>query len=258
MMCESAMLKKSKQRHYLVRNEKKWQKRLKDFGMSHDAASLHGLRVTIKKIKAFASFSNDCSGKGAMKDFHLLRKMFHQAGVIRDAGNQLHLLEHFHPSPEFYKHEQEEVQSTATQNFVNHIKQYQKKGKKAGRRLLADIHSVRPDRIRDWYAAQLIRTSVLLSSTGDSLHKARKQIKGLLYVLDLLPSRLVEKLHLDRAYLDDLQEAIGNWHDAVVVVDALSEKELAGAPAMMQLCFDKEADVRSLAGEFYRRVHMEK
>lgn len=251
------MLKKSKQRHYLAKRDKQWQQELKAFGASHDEESIHRLRVAIKKMKAFARFSKACSGKNAVKDLNLLKKMFRQAGTIRDAGNHLHLLEHFHPAPEFYKQEQEQLQSAATETFIGHIRQYRKQGNKARRRLLADVHAIRLDCVRDWYAAQLIAISVLLTASGDRLHKARKQIKDLLYVMGLLPSRLVTELRLNRDYLDQLQEAIGQWHDAWIVVGAWAGKDLSGSQAMLKECREKEAAVRALAGEFYLRAHLD-
>ena len=251
------MLKKSKQRHYLAKKDREWQQELDAFHASQDVESIHRLRVTIKKMKAFARFSKACSGRDTVGDIDLLKKMYRQAGVIRDAGNHLHLLEQVHPAPEFYRQEQEQLQSAATETFIGHIGQYRREGKKTHRRLVADIHAIRLDRIRDWYATQLIGISVLLTASGDSLHKARKQIKDLLYVLRLLPSRLVKELRLDEKYLDQLQEAIGQWHDAWIVVGAWAGKDLSGSQAMIKGCREKEAAVRVLAGEFFRRAHLD-
>jgi len=251
------MLKKSKQRHYLAKKDREWQQELDAFHASQDEESIHRLRITIKKMKAFARFSKACSGKDTVGDIDLLKKMYRQAGVIRDAGNHLHLLEQVHPAPEFYRQEQQQLQSAATETFIGHIGQYRREGKKTHRRLVADIHTIRLDRIRDWYATELIGISVLLTASGDRLHKARKQIKDLLYVLRLLPSRLVKELRLDEKYLDQLQEAIGQWHDAWIVVGVWAGKDLSGSQAMIKECREKEAAVRVLAGEFFRRAHLD-
>lgn len=251
------MLRKKKQRRYLAKKEKEWLEELEAFGASRDGEALHRLRVTLKKIKAYARFSTACSGKDAMKDFNPLKKMFHRAGTIRDAGNHLHLLEHFHPAPDAYKHEQEQIQRVASDAFVGELGHYGKRGKKAGRRLLADIRAVRFGRIRDWYGRHLISIGVGLTASGDRLHKARKDIKELLYVLSFLPSRLVRDLRLNREYLDQLQDAIGQWHDAMVVVSAWAGKDMVGSQAMVRECHQKEAAVRKLAGDFYRRAHLD-
>ena len=251
------MLRKGKQQRFLARKGKQWQRELDAFSISNDQEALHRLRVSLKKIKAFARFSEACSGKEAMKGLDLLRNMFRQAGTIRDASNHLQLLEHFHPAPEQYKQEQESIRREASERFIGGAKHYLKQGKKAGRLLLADIHTIRTGCIRDWYARQLISISVGLSSTGDRLHKARRQIKELLYVSSVLPSRVVRELRLNKDYLDELQEAIGQWHDAMIVVAAWAGKDPDGSQVMARECHQKEAAVRVLAGDFYRRAHLD-
>ncbi|HEX3933918.1 MAG TPA: CHAD domain-containing protein, partial [Puia sp.] len=116
------MLKKSKQRHYLAKKDRQWQQELEAFGSSHAEEAIHRLRVTIKKMKAFARFSKACSGKNAVRDINPLKKMYRQAGAIRDAGNHLHLLEQVHPAPEFYRQEQEQLQTAAAESFIGHIR----------------------------------------------------------------------------------------------------------------------------------------
>jgi len=249
------MLKKSKQRRYLAKKDKEWQAELDAFGDSRDPEAIHRLRVAVKKIKAVAHFSQACSGRDTKKDLDLLKKMYRQAGTIRDAGNHLQLLEKVHAAPEFFKQEQQQLQAEASQDFVDSIKTYRKKGKKAARRLLADVRPVRQDCIKDWFAAELIKISILLNASGDELHQARKEIKTLLYVFRLLPSRTARELRLDGDYLDALQNAIGDWHDAFVVAATLSGKELCGAQAMLATSREKETEVRLLAAEFYHRVH---
>ena len=251
------MLKKNKQRRYLARKDKEWRQELEAYGDSRDPEAIHRLRVAVKKIKAFAEFSSACSGKDAMKDFNLLKKMYRQAGVIRDAGNHLHLLEQVHHAPEFLKQEQKQLQDEASSQFIASIDVYVKQGKKAARRMLTDVRAIRPGCIKDWYATELIKIAILLNASGDELHQARKEIKSLLYILSLLPSWLVNQLQMDRGYLQQLEAAIGEWHDAFIVTAAWTEKELTGAQAMVAECRAKESAVRALAGEFYHRVHAE-
>jgi CHAD domain-containing protein len=166
-------------------------------------------------------------------------------------------LEHFHPAPEEYKHEQQQLQSAATTTFVEKIRQYRRDGRKAGRRLLTDIRKIPVQNIRDWNATQLIKISVLLTAAGDQLHKARKLIKELLYIQSLLPQKITDELKLNKDYLDQLQDAIGQWHDAAIVADAWAGKDLGGSQAMIKECREKLATVRSLAGEFYLRAHLD-
>jgi CHAD domain-containing protein len=139
--------------------------------------------------------------------------------------------------------------------FQQQIPVYRKKGKKAGRHLLADVQNINTGCIRDWYAARLIKISVLLTASGDLLHEARKKIKELLYVQGLLPKELVEEIGLDRGYLDELQGALGQWHDMAVIATAYASRDGADGRAMFEECKKKEAVVRALAKDFYRRAH---
>jgi CHAD domain-containing protein len=249
------MLTKDRQKKYLNRKNQEWQQHLREFVATRDPESLHQLRVTLKKVKALARFTEACVGGNLIKDFNGLKKMFKQAGVIRDAGNHLELLERFHPAPQQYKEQQQQVQSTETEKFLRRAKKHIHKGKRAGRRLLGAIHSISAVRVHDWYAVQMVATGILLTASGDELHKARKQIKDMLYVDKLLPESVSESLRLDREYLDELQEAIGRWHDASIVVAAWAGKDLEASQAMVRDYRSKEAEVRGLASQFYLRAH---
>lgn len=250
------MLSKKRQKKYLSKKEKDWLIQLRAFGESSDPEALHRLRLDVKKVKAFVQMVKACSDKRVSKDFGLLKKMFRQAGKVREANNNLQLLEQFHSMPAAYKAEQGEIGASAAGEFKEHIGEYLKKGKKAGRRLLADVQAVRTSCIKDWYAGRLIRAGVLLTASGERLHEARKKIKELLYVLRLLPQSLVEELRLDKDYLNTLQELIGQWHDMAVIVSTYAGREGADSQAMVRECRDREAEVRELARDFYLRVHL--
>lgn len=213
------MLTKKKQRKYLDRNNVAWQQQLQTFADSQNPEALHQLRVSLKKIRALAHFSNACSRAG--KNFNGWKKMFKQAGLVRDSL-------------------QPDTRIIATQRFIQHIKQYRRQGKRACKRLDSTIRNIPSACIRDWYAVQIVSTGILLTSSGDELHQARKQIKEMLYMEKLLPPSTQNELHLDRDYLDKLQDTIGLWHDDVV----------AGADPK-----EKEAQVRLLADNFYLRIN---
>lgn len=249
------MLTKLRQKKYLDKKNREWQQHLREFVDSRDPEALHQLRVTLKKVKALARFAKSCSGGDHLKDFNGLRKMFKQAGIIRDAGNHLQLLERFHPAPLEYKEQQQQVQTTETEKFIRRAKKHRRNGKRAGHRLLAGIQSIPASCIHDWFAVRIVATGILLTASGDDLHKARKQIKEMLYIEKLLPEDMSESLRLDQDYLDHLQETIGQWHDASIVVASWAGKDLEASQAMIRDCREKELAVRHLASEFYLRAH---
>jgi CHAD domain-containing protein len=249
------MLTKSRQRKYLIEKQHDWLSQLKVFGESYDQDALHRLRRDIKKVKALIILSEACTGKRPARDFRPLHKMFRRTGVIRDANNQLLLLEqHQLLSPETRDRHSRQLQ-TAAASFSAHLGKYRKQSKKAGRRLIADVHSIRTGCIRDWFAAELIRTGILLGSSGDRLHRARKKIKALLYVEKLLPERTAGQLQLNTEYLDQLQEAIGQWHDLMLTTANLGTEDMAAKEMIMHAYREKEVAVRALGNDFYRKAH---
>jgi CHAD domain-containing protein len=249
------MLTKKKQRRYISEKERQWLDELVAFDESRDEEALHRLRLQIKKIRALVQLSGHVRGRRLAKDFRPLKKMFRVAGMIRDSRSQLRLLEeHKLVSPEYRERRVRELRD-AGENFSRHVRAYRKQGKKAGRMLLADLHSIHSGRIRRWVANEIIRTGLLLTKSGDDLHLARKKIKALLYVQKILPQKMAAQLRLDRGYLDSLQDNIGKWHDMLVAATDWPDKSDAGEMQMMQECREKEQAVRALADDFYRRAH---
>lgn len=254
---EWLMLKKKRQQDFLSVREKEWLSQLKLFDDSRDQEALHGLRIGIKKIKAFVKLSKACAKTGPAKDVQRLENMFRQAGKIRDIESQLHFLAQHQPAEAEYRSQQMLVLQSASAEFSAQAKEYRREGKKAGRQLLADVQAIRTRSVRTWYASQLIRTGILLTSSGEQLHKARKKIKTLLYVQKMLPDGMVAQLHLNTDYLDQLQEAIGRWHDTVMATATLADKIPSAQQVMVRECREKEAAVRALGNDFYLKVHQE-
>ena len=254
------MLSRKKQKNYLTKRERDLLVQLRAYSESGDADALHRLRLDVKKVKAFVQMVKACSDKkisgGISKDLGLLKKMFRQAGKVRDADNTIKLLEQLHSVPAAFTAEQDDLRVSAADEFRQQVEKYRKKGKKAGRRLLEDVNAIRTGCIRDWYGGQLIRIGVLLTASGDEFHEARKKIKELLYVEKFLPSGLVEELRLDDDYLDKLQEVIGQWHDMAVIVAAYAGREGADSQSMVDECAKRERRVREMAGDFYLRAHL--
>ncbi|HEY4286805.1 MAG TPA: CHAD domain-containing protein [Puia sp.] len=253
------MLSRKKQKKYLTKKERDLLVQLQAYGESGDADALHRLRLDVKKVKAFVQMVRACSDKkisGASKDLDLLKKMYRQAGIVRDAGNAIQLLEQLHLAPAMFTVEQDVLRVSAADEFRQQVGKYQKKGKKAGRRLLEDVNTIRTSCIRDWYSGRLIRIGVLLTASGDQLHEARKKIKELLYVEKILPAGLVEAIGLDIDYLEELQDVIGEWHDMYVIFAAYAGREGADREAMAGECEKREKRVRELAADFYLRAHV--
>jgi len=248
------MLTKKRQRRFLAEKEQRWLQELVVFDESRDEKALHRLRLEVKKIRALVELAKVRSGKRAAVHVSGLKKMFRLAGVIRDAGSRVRFLEERHLLSEEHREGQARSIRMATEKFTAKIHQYRKKGKKASKRLQTAMHPIHAGRVLRWYAGEIIRTGVLLSGGGDELHQARKKIKMMLYVQKILPAAIAERVGLNRDFLDELQEAIGQWHDAVVAMTDWAVPE--GLHSVHRECVDKEQAVRRLAEQFHLKVHM--
>src|ERR1700722_1591171 len=123
------MLTKKRQRRYLAEKEQRWVQELVIFDESRDEKALHRLRLAVKKIRALVELATIQSGKRAAAHFSGLKKMFREAGVIRDACSQVHYLEARHLlSPEQKDQQMRSIQLAAAA-FVANIHRYRKKGK---------------------------------------------------------------------------------------------------------------------------------
>jgi CHAD domain-containing protein len=250
------MLSKKRQRRFLTEKEQHWLQELAVFDESRDEKSLHRLRLEVKKIRALVELAKVRSGKRAAVHFSGLKKMFREAGVIRDAGSQVRFLEERHLLSKEHRERQTRSIQMAAESFAAHIHDYRKKGKKASKRLKTEMHTMHARRVLRWYGREIIRTGLLLSSTGEELHEARKKIKTMLYVQKVLPAAMTKRIRLNTGYLDQLQEAIGQWHDAVVAIGDWAEDNPEGKRAVERECLDKKQAVRTLAAEFQRKIHV--
>ncbi|HXB34793.1 MAG TPA: CHAD domain-containing protein [Puia sp.] len=248
------MLTKKKQRRFLAEKERRWLQELVVFDESRDEKALHRLRLEVKKIRALVELVKVRSGKRAAGHVSGLKKMFRKAGVIRDAGSRVRFLEERNLLSEGHREGQARSIRMATEKFTAKIHQYRKKGKKASKRLQTEMHPIHAGRVLRWYAGEIIRTGVLLGGAGHELHQARKKIKTMLYVQKILPAPITERVKLNTDYLDALQEAIGQWHDAVVAMTDWAVPE--GEHSVRRECLDKEHAVRILAEQFHLKVHV--
>jgi CHAD domain-containing protein len=256
------MLSRKRQVKFLSANENEFLRQLKAYRISgNDEETLHRIRLSIKKIRALTQLSKACAIKAPLKDLHLLENLFSLSGQIRDSNSSLLYWEKYQLITPEERHRQIAFIASASDKFLAGKKAYFKKRNKTCRHLQEDIRTISNRGIRTWYAGQLIHIGVLLTATGDQLHQARKKIKSLLYVHKILPDRMVAALQLNPEYLDSLQDAIGQWHDIVMAMkgrDATDGRDNSNAfrQAMMQECRDKEAAVRELANDYYRKVHL--
>lgn len=182
-----------KKKTVLTHFKKEWQAmeaQLESYLNTRDQEDLHRFRVQVKKTQALLRL---CS-LHSRRPFRPVKKIFKQAGILRDAF--------ISGTPEV----------KLARDFRRHTGASLKRIRKAGRALKKTLRPIGPKTLRRFYKSELRWIAANLATPSpELLHDCRKRIKVLLYNYPLVREEL--RFTLDATYLDQLQEAIGHWHD---------------------------------------------
>ena len=196
---------------------------LVDFCKHEQEESLHQFRVLVKKISAFitlvGSMENKNPFKGLLKP---LSKIFKKAGEIRNAQINLQLCKTHQLSNQDFIDSQQELLDTAIPRFKEQEDDYIEK--------LATVYKAVKKKLKPvpnlhFYIYCNIKLHMLSDALqkdnfDEQLHNCRKIIKVLMYNYKLANARTA--ITINKEYLDDVQTAIGNWHDSALMIELLS------------------------------------
>ncbi len=203
---------------------------LDEYLKTNDGEALHQLRVSIKKIRSVLRyFENQQLHEKKIKQLKKqLRHVFQSAGFIRETQLQIQWLKRNRYRILLNESLLETDVSFYEQVFLDEA------GK--SRKILESIRKELNKFCKDAdelsvfnYAEQLKQRIFfqLKSVNMSGWHELRKIIKQLLYAQNWLSES--EKIKLlpvkQTAFLDQLQEAIGNWHDAEDLKTWLSDEQ---------------------------------
>lgn len=229
------MLKKGRQRAYFNEGWESMLVHLLAFCATEEPEELHQFRIQVKKVRALLLFMQD--GLGA-KQLAPLQSIFKQAGKIRSAHIHLAFAERYKVANAEFKKEQEKIVSRESKRLCAKLDAHVKSLKKLRKMLVTNFKDIEnkvivrgcKKRIR-----KLSRFFAQLDLPVGKLHLCRKKIKTLLYFCDVLPASLTEKLKLNIAYLDQLQDVIGQWHDVVAALALLKKQGFANKKMLEKL-----------------------
>jgi CHAD domain-containing protein len=222
-------MKKKEEAKYFDKEWKEMNAHLESFLETGEEEALHKFRVQIKKLRAMLSLFVDTSNQsGLLKDFKPVRKIFKDAGYIRDAQTNLALGESYNIKNDAFESAQKKIIEEGTNEFKLNGKKFIKNIKDAHKMLKKQLPGVENSSIARYYEKQLrkIATNLAVSGFTEEMHTNRKLIKILVYNHKLAEKALDGSLHFNTAYLDKLQETIGKWHDNIVAAQLFSSPEL--------------------------------
>lgn len=222
-------MKKKAERKYIVNTWRVMKRRLRSFVKNGDQEELHRFRTGVKKLRALLILADSAAQDSMLeKRFKPVRKIFRQAGEIRNAYVNQELGKAVGESDDFIR-EQQEIMNIAALAFNADKDQHRVWLRKTRRRLLKRIRPVSKLHLTLYYRQQLEAIAVTLTRLrfNEELHTCRKQLKVLLYNYSLARPEL--NISFNETYLDRVQEAIGNWHDNQLAIMLLSAWETANS-----------------------------
>ncbi len=237
------------------------QTHITDFVMKEDFEALHKLRVEIKKLRAFAAFAEKYTEGNFSKTLKPVIKIFKHAGRIRTTELNLQMIKKYKIGNADFINNEQAVCKENSNKFKDSLKFYINTIPKSFSKIQSKFHDIRNKRIFNFYKKQLDFLKYFFQQELDEkkLHECRKKIKLLLYIENLLPKKIKQKLKLNKTYLDKLQDAIGKWHDALLAAELLKTRNLTGEEKLKQL-FNKKNKllqaVKLLAKNFEEKVTM--
>ncbi|MGI4728277.1 MAG: CHAD domain-containing protein [Janthinobacterium lividum] len=223
---------------------KKMKKPLKVFIKTGDQEALHQFRVQVKKLKAMLTlYAFEPANKAVLKDFKLVKTVFKKAGDIRNAHINLNLIKKYNLDDEAFKNQQQKTLDDGLKSFKNKGEKYIKSIKKSRLVLQQHLHPVCNKNIRHFYQEKLAAIDAFFTDPifDEELHTTRKNIKLLIYNQHVATKAIPEKDRLNDAYLDDLQNDIGDWHDHNLAIETLAGTRNDEAKTITELKYSNAA-----------------
>ena len=239
-------MRKKKIKNQVKKEGKQAKRSLRGFMKNGDQDKLHKFRVGIKKLRAVATLAEQTTSLNHVRNgLKPVKGTYQLSGKVRDS----------------YLHVKLAITVSADKEYISSEKQVMKKGAKKLRRerahhfkmlrratgrLLKRVPKVKNKNASLFYDMELRSVERCLSSSKgvEEMHDCRKRIKVLLYNLPLFGSELNVPVNED--YLQQVQTAIGDWHDHV-----LAAKQFAALGDKSELLMQ---EVNKLTENFYERT----
>ena len=250
-------MKRKEEKRYLEKEWKAMHSHLRSFLNKGKQERLHRFRVQVKKLRALLVITDSSLEKPTLTPhFKPVRKIFRKAGEIRDAFMNLEMAKaHGLKNAEFLAAQHQKLQS-AGKVFRKGGKQHLQGLKKAHLKLKTGIKAIPDIHINLYYQKQLqeIATVLAKNTFDDRLHVCRKEIKMLIYTYPFVAKKL--DLGFNEAYLEDIQTAIGDWHDHQVAVSLLTNEGVSKTilNRMIKKNNEQETTITALIKDFYNRA----
>ncbi len=221
---------------------------------------LHCFRVQVKKILAFLILADSAEDHPKFtKAFKPVKKVFKEAGDIRTAYINLELIKTYQTTDGTLVNSQQHLMEQAAKKFRSNKIKHLEKIKVVHKTLVKEIKPLGNMPVNLFYRQYLEQISDSLADVKftDELHQCRKLIKNLMYNNKLVHPLLNTGFNED--YADQVQKAIGEWHDNVMATALFLNSEIKDEPAISGLKKEHtklKNNIINLVKDFYTRATM--
>lgn len=202
-------MKKSVEINYLISQWKQLYASFAAYLKHKHQDDLHDFRVQVKKIKALFALSGNATQPALVRKFKPVKKVFRQAGEIRSAFMNLELYDKQHVPGKKYRKQQQRLMKKAVHCFIKSAPANRRRLKRTWRKIRKMIRPAGCRQVNNFYRDELRQAGAMLA--GERLHDCRKLLKSLIYNYQWAADMLYITLNV--AYLEQLEDAIGKWHD---------------------------------------------
>jgi CHAD domain-containing protein len=223
------MISRKRQFDYFTHHVENLFLHLLSFEKKSAPEQLHYLRVEIKKIRALLVLQNYYSGEQFHEMNAVLKTIFQLSGTIRTHVNYLKFVNQLKIKNNSIIKKLEDEIKVGTEKFRGAttsslsllkicIKKSAEKIRPVKTKVILELHE---------HYYRKIKKHLRSIAEPDEFHKARKQLKIILYLHSLLPKTMNKKINSNINYIDKLQDEIGKWHDAVLADQFLKQTGIA-------------------------------
>lgn len=180
------------------------------------AENIHRIRVDLKKIRALLYLQEKTGSAVNTRSLKYIRKIFKQAGKIRDAQVSAALMKKMQMgTPAFFSH-QREIVAGESKVFNALVSRHTDKLMKACARQRKSFRHISRQEINklNRFIVKKLKPVYFPRLKLTELHESRKSIKRMIYLNSILKEKDNSRIKID--CLRKLEESVGKWHDAIV------------------------------------------
>ncbi|HET6990469.1 MAG TPA: CHAD domain-containing protein, partial [Bacteroidia bacterium] len=192
---------------------------------------LHQLRLDVKRMRAFLFLQQGSFKSGHLPDFFdPFEEIFRKAGKIRSAEVSLRLLKRYGIRDTEIKAEMNKIIHKGTTGFIKRTGSFLEKISVGEKESVSDFRDVDIPGIKKNFAKQLRLTSkkFVKKHKSEPLHEVRKTLKNLLYIHTMFDREITDVIRLNTAYINELEQMIGKWHDIDFAISLIGKKGQQG------------------------------